>query len=173
MSTVAQPRRSSREAASAAASAAAWESLFRAQVAIVRQLAHDDVWDEISMKEYDVLFTLSRGPAEGLRLKDLNSEVLLSQPSLSRLVDRLAVRGLVAREAVVDDLRGTRVVLTNEGRALQRRVGRRHVGSIDAAMGGVLTPAELSTLAELCDRLRAHVGPVGATPLAPIQEDLS
>lgn len=169
MSTVTLPRASTREAASAAA----WESLFRTQVAIVRQLAQDDVWDEISMKAYDVLFTLSLGPADGLRLKDLNSEVLLSQPSLSRLVDRLATRGLVAREAVLDDLRGTRVVLTHEGRALQRRVGRRHVTSIDAAMGSVLTPAELSTLAELCDRLRAHVGPVGSTPPAPIQEDLS
>lgn len=148
--------------AHAMAHATAWESLFRAQVAVVRHLAADDVWEELTMKEYDVLFTLSRGPADGLRLKELNTDVLLSQPSLSRLVDRLVVRGLVERRAVADDLRGTRVVLTDAGRALQRRVGRRHVASIDAALGGALSADELTTLTELTDRLRNHVASLPA-----------
>lgn len=148
--------------AHAMAHATAWESLFRAQVAVVRHLAADDVWEELTMKEYDVLFTLSRGPADGLRLKELNTDVLLSQPSLSRLVDRLVARGLVERRAVADDLRGTRVVLTDDGRALQRRVGRRHVASIDAALGGALSADELTTLTDLTDRLRNHVASLPA-----------
>lgn len=141
----------------ATAHATAWEALFRAQVAVVRRLAADDVWDEVTMKEYDVLYTLSRGPADGLRLKDLNADVLLSQPSLSRLVDRLVTRGLVERRAVADDLRGTRVVLTDDGRAVQKRVGRRHVASIDTAMSGALSTDELATLTGLSNRLRRHV----------------
>lgn len=146
----------------AMARATAWEALFRAQVAVVRHLAADDVWEELTMKEYDVLFTLSRGPADGLRLKELNSDVLLSQPSLSRLVDRLVARGLVERRAVADDLRGTRVVLTEDGRALQRRVGRRHVASIDEALGAALSADELTTLTELTDRLRNRVASLPA-----------
>ena len=58
--------------------AEAWEALFRAQVAVMRNLAADDVWDELSMREYDVLFTLGRAPGRRLRLHDLNREILLS-----------------------------------------------------------------------------------------------
>src|SRR6478752_1713218 len=67
------------------AAAVAWEELFRAQVAIMRRLQRDPIWDRISLREYDVLFTLSRAP-EGLRLRDLGESSLLSQPSLSRMV---------------------------------------------------------------------------------------
>lgn len=141
----------------ARAASEAWEALFRAQVALVRRFEAEDVWDEVSMKEYDVLYTLTRAPGAGLRLKDLTREVLLSQPSLSRLVDRLAARGLVERRAVVDDLRGTLVVLTDAGRELQRRVGRRHVASIAAAFDGALGRDELAALERACRTLTAHV----------------
>lgn len=40
--------------------AEAWEALFRAQVALMRRFSAEDVWGEASIREYDVLFTLSR-----------------------------------------------------------------------------------------------------------------
>ena len=67
------------------------------------------------MREYDVLYTLSKCP-EPIRLSELNRHVLLSQPALSRMVDRLAARGLVARQADPADGRGVRLSLT-AGRA--------------------------------------------------------
>src|SRR6478736_4026267 len=70
------------------AAAVAWEELFRAQVAIMRRLQRDPIWDRLTLREYDVLFTLSRAP-EGLRLRDLGELSLLSQPSLSRMVEQL------------------------------------------------------------------------------------
>jgi hypothetical protein len=54
------------------AAVASWEALLRAQVTVLRRLAGDDVWDPISMREYDVLFTLSRCPANRARLHELN-----------------------------------------------------------------------------------------------------
>ena len=62
-----------------------WESLFRAQVAIMRRLQSDPVWDGLTLREYDVLFSLTKGPEDGMRLRDLNAYILLSQPSLSRM----------------------------------------------------------------------------------------
>jgi len=100
--------RAEREHAGARAAAEAWEALFRAQVTLMRRLQADDIWGDLSMREYDVLFTLSRCP-DGLRMRDLNAYVLLSQPSLSRLVDRLEAAGLVRRVVVPDDARGTTV----------------------------------------------------------------
>ena len=59
----------------------------------MKQFAAEDIWAEVSMREYDVLYTLSKC-REPLRISELNRHVLLSQPALSRLVDRLAERGL-------------------------------------------------------------------------------
>lgn len=131
-----------------------WEALFRAQVAVMRRLAADDIWDEVSLREYDVLFTLSTRENGEARLRDLAGLSLLSQPSISRLVERLEGRGLVRRDPVPDDGRGTLVVLTPEGRRVQARVGRLHAQAIATYVGGALEPAELDTLRALTTDLR-------------------
>lgn len=132
-----------------------WEALFRAQVTLARRFLADDIWEELSMREYDVLFTLRRAPGGALRLRDLNEGILLSQPSLSRMVERLEQRGLVERCAAADDARGTVVRLTEEGRRLQTLIGRRHVRTIEEYVGGALDDDELDTLRTLLDKLRA------------------
>jgi DNA-binding MarR family transcriptional regulator len=132
-----------------------WESLFRAQVALVRRMQDDPVWDELSMREYDVLFSLTKGPDAGMRLRDLNALILLSQPSLSRMVERLDHRGLVSRTVDPADARGTLVRLTARGAAVQREIGRAHARAIAAYVGGALADDELATLGALLDRLRA------------------
>ena len=100
----------------------AWEALLSAHAVLLKQFAAEDIWADITMREYDVLYTLSkcRGP---LRISELNRHVLLSQPALSRLVDRLAERGLVERQPDPADGRGIRLSLTDGGRALQHRIG--------------------------------------------------
>ncbi len=132
-----------------------WESLFRTQVAVMRRLAADDIWHDVSLREYDVLYSLTQGPPEGMRLRDLNRLVLLSQPSLSRMIDRLERRGLVSRSVPPEDARGTLVALTDAGRAAQRRVGRKHAVTITECMLPGMTDAELGTLGDLLGKLRA------------------
>jgi DNA-binding MarR family transcriptional regulator len=144
---------------------AAWESLFRAQVTIMRALAAEFPSDVISLNEYDVLFNITRAPGRRLRLKDLNRSVLITQPSVSRLVDRLASRGLVAKANDPDDGRGTIVAITEEGFSLFRRVAFRHMDTIERHVGSALDEAELRELITLCDRLRASVGERPASPL--------
>jgi DNA-binding MarR family transcriptional regulator len=130
----------------------AWEAMLSAHASLMRRFNAEEVWEDISMKEYDVLYTLSKCP-EPIRLTDLNQHVLLSQPALSRLVDRLAARGLVQRIADSRDLRTVRLSLTEDGRALQRRVGRRHARSVARAMRSELTPDELDQLTAICAKL--------------------
>jgi DNA-binding MarR family transcriptional regulator len=86
-----------RAARGARLSVEAWEALFRAQVAVMRRLERDDIWDEVTMREYDVLVQVAGSPDGRARLRDLNVRILLSQRSLSRLVERLESRGLVSR----------------------------------------------------------------------------
>jgi DNA-binding MarR family transcriptional regulator len=130
----------------------AWEAMLSAHASLMRRFSAEEVWEDTSMKEYDVLYTLSKCP-EPIRLTDLNQHVLLSQPALSRLVDRLAARGLVQRIADSRDLRTVRLSLTEDGRALQRRVGRRHARSVARAMRSELTPDELDQLTAICAKL--------------------
>jgi DNA-binding MarR family transcriptional regulator len=141
------------------AAVTAWEALFRAQVSVVRYLAAEFPTDEISLNEYDVLFNLSRQPGRRLRMKDLNCHLLLTQPSVSRLVERLTARGLLAKTHDADDARGVNVALTDAGFALFRRVARSHIDSIAHRVGGTLTTAELESLTVLCDKLRLAEGP--------------
>ncbi|MFC8732733.1 MarR family winged helix-turn-helix transcriptional regulator [Luteimicrobium sp. NPDC057192] len=138
----------------------AWESLFRAQVAVLRRLGADAIWQDVSFREYDVLFTLRSRPGHAARLRDLAALSLLSQPSLSRMVDRLEARGLVAREVVPGDARGTLVVLTEEGARVQGEVGRRHAEAIAAYVGGALDDDDLDALRALTGRLRDAQGAI-------------
>src|SRR5204863_149590 len=79
--------------------------------------------------------------------------VLRSQPALSRLVERLAERGLVERHADPADGRGVRLSLTAAGRTTQRAIGRRHARSVTQAMTAGLTRAEMAQLEMICRKL--------------------
>ena len=132
----------------------AWESLFRAQVSVLRQLNIEFPTAELSFNEYDVLFNLSTQPGRRLRIRDLNRFLLLTQPSVSRLVDRLVQGGLVTKESDPDDGRGTIVTLTEEGYTLYRRVAAVHAKSISNRVGGALDADEMRQLITLTDKLR-------------------
>ncbi|HEY9357987.1 MAG TPA: MarR family winged helix-turn-helix transcriptional regulator [Arthrobacter sp.] len=135
-----------------------WESLFRAQVAVMRKLQAGPAFKKVAINEYDVLFTLSRCPSGWLRLNELNDHVLLSQSSLSRLVERLEKRGLVARMAAPEDGRGVLLKLTDAGAELQKDIGREHVRDISGLLGPALTAAEQKELRRLTEKLRQSVG---------------
>jgi len=134
-----------------------WESLFRAQVTVMRKLQAAPAFKALAVNEYDVLFTLSRCPSGWLRLNELNDNVLLSQSSLSRLVERLEKRGFVERTPAPEDGRGTLVRLTDAGRDLQKQIGREHVRDIAALVGPALSAAEQQQLLRLTEKLRTAV----------------
>jgi DNA-binding MarR family transcriptional regulator len=130
----------------------AWEALLSAHAVLMKRFAAEDVFRDISMREYDVLYTLSKC-REPLRISELNRHVLLSQPALSRLVDRLAERGLIERGPDPADGRGVRLSLTGTGRARQRQIGRRHARGIARAVTAALDPAEIRQLETICLKL--------------------
>ena len=130
----------------------AWEALLSAHAVLMKRFAAEDVWGDISMREYDVMYTLSKCPGP-VRLSELNRHVLLSQPALSRLVDRLAERGIVERKPDPADGRGVLLSLTPDGQALQRQVGRGHARGVARAMTARLTPGELRQLEAICLKL--------------------
>jgi DNA-binding MarR family transcriptional regulator len=131
-----------------------WEALLTAHAEMMRQFEREDVWNEVSRTEYDVLYTLSKCRAP-IRLGELNRRVLLSQPALSRMVDRMVERGFVRREADERDGRGVRLSLTEAGRAQQKSTGRRHALNVSRAMNDAFDAEEMRELMRLCRKLAA------------------
>lgn len=130
----------------------AWEALLAAHAAVMKKFAAEGIWRELSMREYDVLYTLSKC-SEPVRIGELHRHTLLSQPALSRLVDRLVQRGYVRRLPDPADGRGVRLALTESGRETQRRIGRLHARDVARAVTTKLSQDELRQLEAICRKL--------------------
>lgn len=133
---------------------AAWESLFRTQHEIFAEFSDDFSEETLTGGEYDVLLTVTRGESSSARLRDVTANMLISQPSVSRLVDRMVSRGLLSKCPDPDDGRGAVVRATDRGVELFRRVATVHGRAIAARMA-VLTDDELAQLKALTTKLRA------------------
>jgi DNA-binding MarR family transcriptional regulator len=139
----------------------AWEALLSAHARLMKQFAAEDIWQDLSIREYDVLYTLSKC-REPVRIGELHRHVLLSQPALSRMVDRLVERGFVQRCPDPTDGRGVRLSLTEAGRDQQRQIGRRHARSVARALTAELRPDELRQLATIGWKLTGRPAATGA-----------
>lgn len=131
----------------------AWESLFRAQHEVLGELSDDFSGDDLTQAEYDVMLTVARGDQNAARLRDVTANMLISQPSVSRLVDRMVARGLITKCPDPDDGRGALVRATDAGIASFRRLATRHGQSIAERMS-VLDDAELEQLRAITTKLR-------------------
>ncbi len=131
----------------------AWESLFRAQHEVFAQTSIDFEGEGLSQSEYDVLLTVTRGPDMTARLRDVTRLALVSQPSVSRLVDRMVVRGLVSKCPDPEDGRGALVRATEDGARAFRELAARHAATLAERMS-VLSDDELTQLRDLTAKLR-------------------
>src|SRR5262249_15544931 len=104
---------------------------------------------------YDVVLELARAPDGRLRHRELQSRVLLAKYNLSRLIDRMAGDGLVARARVAEDARGAYITITEAGRRLQRRMWPVYARSIVRHFAQHLDDGDLAELERILAKLRA------------------
>jgi len=99
---------------------------------------------------------------DGLTVTDLAEYTGNAGPATSRILDRMAERGLVARQPDPDDRRTTRIVLAPKG------AGLRHLGGFHEEINGLLqaglSAAEAATLAGLLARVEANARRAGGDP---------
>jgi DNA-binding MarR family transcriptional regulator len=140
---------------------AAWRAFLDAHAVLIQRIERDLKAHGLPpLGWYDVLWPLRRAEGKRLRMNDLAQEVVLSRTGLVRLVDRLEAAGLLRREPVPEDGRGSYVAITNEGSATLRRmwpVYRRHIrqdfleplGADTARVGRALERISSSARADL------------------------
>lgn len=133
----------------------AWESLFRAQHEVFGDISQDFHEDTLNQAEYDVLLTVTRADDMTARLRDVTANMLISQPSVSRLVDRMVSRGLIDKCADPEDGRGALVKATDAGASLFRKLASAH-GRVIAERMSLLSDDELAQLRDLTLKLRKH-----------------
>src|SRR6476660_5472743 len=95
-----------------------WRALMRIVLSLPRRLDGDLVRSVgITANEYTTLMCLSEAPNRELRMADLANAAALSASRMTRLVDDLQARGLVAKRASSEDARGNIAKLTPVGLA--------------------------------------------------------
>ena len=131
----------------------AWVTFLHAHAHLMARLSADlDQADEVPLGTYDVLVQLSLCGGK-LRLKELLHRVVLSQPGLSRRIERLEAAGLVERRPDPNDGRGVIVVLTRSGRYALRSAAVVHMAGIDREFTGQLTDEEAEVLLRVFNRV--------------------
>ncbi len=127
----------------------AWRGLLGTNARLLAVLDEDLQADQgISLADYDVLVTLSEAPQRRLRMAELAQAVYLSPSGLTRRVDSLVRRHLVAKVACEDDRRGSYAVLTPVGVAQLVRAAPDHVAHVRRHFLDRLDRRQVELLAE-------------------------
>src|SRR3954464_7205614 len=101
----------------------AWRAFLTAHARVTRAIGRDLAAAGLpDLGWYDLLWTLYRQPGRRLRVNELAREVALTPTAMSRFVDRVQAAGYVRREPDPTDRRALRVVITDAGVTLLRRM---------------------------------------------------
>jgi DNA-binding MarR family transcriptional regulator len=138
-----------------------WRALMRIVLSLPRRLDSDLVRTVgITANEYTTLMCLSEAPGRELRMADLANAAALSASRMTRLVDGLQARGLVAKRASSEDGRGNVAKLTPAGLAKLKKAWPAHLASVrDRVFDHVdpgAVPSAARALSEIAARLEAE-----------------
>ncbi len=101
---------------------------------------------------YDVALELRRAE-RALRPVEIEARMLIAQPNMSRLLDRMVSAGYVARLPCADDKRGHEISLTESGQELLRQMWPAYRAAIRRHVGARLNEGETEALAGALGKL--------------------
>ncbi|HMJ18074.1 MAG TPA: MarR family transcriptional regulator [Gemmatimonadaceae bacterium] len=128
--------------------------LLRTADAIKRSLAHVIEPHGITPQQYNVLRILRGAAPEGLPTLTIGERMVEQTPGVTRLIDRLERKGLVARIPCPKDRRRVFCQITPKGLDLLEQLDE-PVNRWDAQTVSILPPSEVESLIKLLDRVRA------------------
>jgi MarR family transcriptional regulator, organic hydroperoxide resistance regulator len=128
--------------------------LLRTADAVKRSLAQVIEPHGITPQQYNVLRILRGAGAEGLPTLTIGERMIEQTPGVTRLVDRLERKGLVARSPCPKDRRRVFCKITPKGLDLLKELDD-PVNRWDIQAVAVLQPSDIDSLINLLDRVRA------------------
>jgi DNA-binding MarR family transcriptional regulator len=138
-----------------------WSDLIHATRAVRAALA-ERLTAELGMipEEVGLLMRLGEAPEQRLRMADVSRSLQLSKSGVTRLVDRLAERGLVERAACPSDRRVVYAGLTDAGRRSVATAAPLLVAGVLEHVAGRLGAGERLALQGSLRKILADRGPV-------------
>jgi DNA-binding MarR family transcriptional regulator len=134
---------------------AAWRGMLQVHARVTRALdAQMRAEHGLSVSAYEVLMFLADAPDHRLRMAEIADRVLLTRSGCTRLIDRLAALGYVARCAAESDGRGAFATLTDEGLETFRAAQRTHREGVRAYFLDHLTTTDTIVLGDIWTRLQ-------------------
>jgi DNA-binding MarR family transcriptional regulator len=106
----------------------------------------------LTPSQFDVIATL--GDTEGMTCSELSATTLVTKGTLTGVLDRLAAKGLILRDAVTGDRRCIHIRLTDKGEALFRKTFSAHAAFLRPRFERALTKKEAEQLQALLLRIR-------------------
>ena len=127
---------------------------------------------DTTLPRFDLMAQLDR-TAEGLKMNELSSRMMVTRGNITGITDQLVTEGLVARVEVANDKRAWRVKLTPKGRKNFRAMAVAHENWIVQAFEG-LTEKDVMALHKLLGKVKTAIKntPAADTPPTPIPEKL-
>jgi DNA-binding MarR family transcriptional regulator len=109
----------------------------------------------ITAQQYNVLRILRGAGERGLPTLEIADRMVETTPGITRLIDRLETKKLVARERCLTDRRQVFCRITSPGLTLLKALDTPILNATGTALG-VLKKTELASLIDLLDRTREH-----------------
>jgi DNA-binding MarR family transcriptional regulator len=133
---------------------AAWAWFFRAHRILQEKVEADlKAAGMPPLSWYDVLWLVYDAPDRKVRQSEIGSRLLLPKHNLSRLLDRLSVKGLIIKAAFSGDKRGNIIEITPAGKKLLKQMWAVYGGAIQHHFGKIYTSMELSQLKDLASKV--------------------
>jgi DNA-binding MarR family transcriptional regulator len=135
-----------------------WRALMRIVLVLPRLLDRDLLHAAgLTANEYTTLMNLSEAPNRELRMADLASATGLSASRMTRLVEDLQSRGLVAKRPSAIDGRGNIAKLTASGMAKLRSAWPAHLASVRRRMFDHADDAAVKRAAQVLSQMAAQL----------------
>jgi len=107
-----------------------------------------------TLPRFDLMAQLERAP-DGMKMIELSRRMMVTGGNITPVTDQLVKEGWIERLSLASDRRAWLVRLTPAGRALFKKMAKRHESWIVAALGGV-SDKELKQLHELLGQVKQH-----------------
>jgi DNA-binding MarR family transcriptional regulator len=108
---------------------------------------------QLSATQYNVLRILRGAGEAGVTCSQIGERMISHDPDITRLLDRLESRGLIARERCKEDRRVVKTRITQEGSGLLGRIDDPLRTLLRARLGGI-GESRLSALIDQLEQIR-------------------
>jgi DNA-binding MarR family transcriptional regulator len=136
---------------------AAWRTYIETTGDLMRAIEKDLAPFGLDRGDYQLLAMLSEAPGQRLRLCDLADSLRLTRSGLTRRMEGVLKKKLVARVQSDEDGRVAYAHITPKGFDLLKTVAPKHLESVRRLMVDLLTPTEIKAVASAFGKISANL----------------